>query len=315
MDSNGQRIDNFLFKTLKGVPKTHLYRMMRRGEVRVNKGRVDVSYRLKEGDIIRIPPVRVSPPKEEPSAKALHGAKNLLKEVLYEDDGFLVLNKPSGMAVHAGSGVRHGLIESLRALKPAFKNLELVHRIDRDTSGCLMVAKRSPMLRVLQDHLQSGKIEKVYLVLVMGFWPTGAEGRVINVPLAKNVLKSNERMVEVRKDGHSAITEFKVLERFKKATLEATLLEARPITGRTHQIRVHAQYVGHPVAGDPKYGDEDFNRLMKSFGLKRLFLHANRLVIPASEKIGSEKRGKLLINVEAPLEPSLEQVLIALRNT
>lgn len=271
-DQAGQRIDNYLLTRLKGAPRTLIYRILRKGEVRVNKGRIKPEYRLQAGDSIRIPPVRLPQPDEP--ALVGQGILNALENsILYEDKGLIVVNKPAGLAVHGGSGLNFGVIEAMRQLRPDSQQLELVHRLDRDTSGCLMIAKKRSMLRHLHAELRgdgAGKgVTKCYLALVRGRWP--ATVKKVHAPLLKNNLRSGERMVEVNPEGKESLTEFRVVERFGDF---ATLVEARPITGRTHQIRVHARHAGHPIAGDPKYGDDEFSRIIREKGGKRLFLHA-----------------------------------------
>jgi 23S rRNA pseudouridine955/2504/2580 synthase len=292
--SSGQRIDNFLLKQLKGVPKTRIYRILRKGEVRVNKKRIKPDYRLNLGDIVRIPPVRVSdkPEAVKPGERVLQQIK---ESILYEDDGLLVLNKPSGLAVHGGSGISYGVIEGLRALRPEARFLELAHRLDRDTSGCLVIAKKRSVLRAFHALLRDGGMDKHYLALVMGRWKGG--GRRIDAPLRKNELKSGERVVRVSKDGKPSLSIFTPVTIYK----DCSLMRVKLITGRTHQVRVHAQYSGHPIAGDDKYGDEDFNRQMAGRGLKRLFLHAAELHFTLPDH-GT-------VHVEAPLEEKLQNLL------
>lgn len=269
-DHIGQRLDNFLLVKLKGLPKSRLYRIVRKGEIRVNKKRVKPDYRLQAGDIIRIPPLRLSTnlEKKTPNAKLM-----LLfeKAIIFEDKNFLVINKPAGIAVHGGSGIKQGVIEVFRALRPKQTYLELVHRLDRDTSGCLMLAKKSSILKELHALLRNGAIKKTYLALVVGYWPRSVEQ--IAAPLYKNQLRSGERIVRVHKEGKSALTRFHPIRYFD----ESTLVEAFPFTGRTHQIRVHAQYAEHPIIGDEKYGDKTANKKMYNLGCKRLFLHASQL--------------------------------------
>ena len=300
-DGDGQRVDNYLLKTLKGVPKSRIYRILRKGEVRVNKGRIKPEYRLKSGDLLRIPPIRVSeqPPVETPSNWVLEA---LRQSVIYEDSGFLILNKPSGLAVHGGSGISHGVIEGLRALRPEAHFLELAHRLDRDTSGCLVIAKKRSALRAFQALLRDNHgIDKQYLALVQGRWQGGK--RRIEAPLRKNVLSSGERVVRVSEDGKPSLSIFIPETIFA----DCSLMRVRLITGRTHQVRVHAQFAGHPIAGDDKYGDEGFNRLISGRGLKRLFLHAAemRFTLP----------GEATIHVQAPLEPALQHLLGQLKKT
>lgn len=267
----GQRLDNFLIRLLKGVPKSRIYRLLRKGEVRVNKGRAKPDMRLNQGDLIRIAPIRVSS-KESSGSPSSQFRKRLEQSIIFEDDAMLIVNKPSGMAVHGGSGVSFGVIEGLRADRSDCKYLELVHRLDRDTSGCLMLAKSRAALISLQKSMQSNSVKKVYQALVSGRWPKGKS--IINAPLLKNTLSSGERMVRVDAQGKASITHFKITQSYK----EATLLEVTLETGRTHQIRVHCQFSGQPIAGDPKYGDIGFNQHMRNLGLKRLFLHASCLV-------------------------------------
>jgi 23S rRNA pseudouridine955/2504/2580 synthase len=292
----GQRIDNFLMKTLKGVPKSMFYRLLRKGEIRVNKKRTKPEYKLVDEDIIRVAPIRVSENTNTVSTQ-LNVVANLEQQILFEDERLIVINKPSGMAVHGGSGLSFGLIEALRALRPDARMLELVHRLDRDTSGCLVVAKKRSALRHLHEQLRNKTVQKYYHALVKGRWSTKltrvAEG------LKKNDLKSGERVVVVDNiNGKEAETRFKVIQHYKNATL----VRAFPVTGRTHQIRVHCQTKGHSIACDAKYGHEDFDHEMKSLGLKRLFLHAAS--IEFIHPLSNER-----IKIEAPLEPSLEKVL------
>jgi len=280
-DEAGQRIDNFLARYLKGVPPSHVYRILRRGEVRVNSGRIRAQYKVKAGDKVRIPPVRVTP---EP-AKTLPSKRLLALEehILFENTHLLVIDKPAGVAVHGGSGISHGIIEALRAVRPDAPYLELVHRLDRDTSGCLIIAKRRSALRALHEQLRSGSMNKHYLALVPGPWQ-GAS-RSVMAALRKNQLQGGERLVRVDEAGKEALSRFHPLSTHGPATLVDVELK----TGRTHQIRVHAAHIGHPLAGDVKYGDADFNRLMKQFGLRRLFLHAHRIEFtdPAGDRVVS----------------------------
>jgi 23S rRNA pseudouridine955/2504/2580 synthase len=262
-ESAAQRIDNFLLRLLKGVPKSHVYRILRSGEVRVNSGRIGPDYRLRTGDRVRLPPIRTA---EKPSK-----AKGAEFPIVFEDQALLVVDKPSGVAVHGGSGISFGVIESLRAARPQAKLLELVHRLDRDTSGLLMIAKKRSALVELHRMLREGEVEKSYLALVRGRWQ--GEGREIREPLHKYVNAQGERRVSVAQDGMTAVTRVKAL----KATNQFSRLEIQLLTGRTHQIRVHLAHAGHPVLGDDKYGDFTLNRELASKGLKRLFLHANKL--------------------------------------
>lgn len=295
----GQRLDNFLIRLLKGVPKSRIYRLLRKGEVRVNKGRVKAETRLKTGDIIRVAPIRTS----QQQAKEMPGSKirrRLNESIVFEDDEIIVLDKPSGIAVHGGSGVSFGVIEGLRADRPDSKFLELVHRLDRETSGCLMLAKSRAGLINLQQQMQKNQIKKTYQALVMGRWPKGKS--TINAPLKKNTLSSGERMVRVDADGKASVTHFKVVESFG----HATLLDIRLETGRTHQIRVHCQFSGQAIAGDPKYGELLFNQNMRDLGLKRLFLHANSLDF--KHPISGDR-----VSVNADLPDDLKNLLNKLR--
>ena len=294
----GQRIDNFLLATLKGVPKSRIYRLLRKGEVRVNKGRVRPVYRLRQGDMVRIPPVRTAESSgQEAAGQALRAA--LERAILYEDEHLMVLNKPGGMAVHGGSGIRLGLIEVLRQMRPGQTALSLVHRLDRETSGCLLVAKQRAVLLDLQAQLQGEEMGKHYLALLKGAWRDGE--RLVELPLTKNRLQSGERVVRVEEGGRSARSVFVPRTLYHDASLMAVSIK----TGRMHQIRVHAAALGHPVAGDAKYGDSEFNRQMKRLGLKRLFLHAARLEFshPATHN---------QLALEAPLSDDLARVLTAL---
>jgi len=263
-DGADQRIDNFLLRRLKGVPKSHVYRVLRSGEVRVNSGRVKPEYRLQLGDRIRVPPIRTSEPRAQT-------ARPLNLPVAYEDAALIVIDKPSGVAVHGGSGVSHGVIESLRAERPQAKFLELVHRLDRDTSGLLLVAKKRSALVELHRMLREGEVEKDYLAVVKGV-PAKREFE-IRESLHKYVTSQGERRVAVREDGKAAVTRAKLQE----AGPSYSLLELRLLTGRTHQIRVHLAHAGHPVLGDDKYGDFELNRALAKEGVKRLFLHASKL--------------------------------------
>ncbi|MAT91035.1 MAG: 23S rRNA pseudouridine(955/2504/2580) synthase RluC [Halioglobus sp.] len=295
----GQRLDNFLLRELKGVPRTRIYRALRKGEVRVNKGRVQADYRLVAGDGVRLPPLRRPDPAAPPQVPG-GLARELARRVVYEDEQLLVLDKPSGLAVHGGSGLSFGLIEVLRQLRPDDRYLELVHRLDRDTSGLVLVARRPAALRELHRQLREKHVEKRYLALAQGRWPQAC--RQVEAPLEKNVLQSGERMVRVSRDGKRALTGFSVLERFDGATL----VEARPVTGRTHQIRVHALHAGHPLLGDDKYANSAGEALARQLGLKRLFLHASALRF--------ELPGSGLLELQAPLDAELESALQKLRN-
>lgn len=295
----GQRLDNFLLKTLKGVPKSHIYRLLRKGEVRINKGRVKPETRLVAGSSLRLPPIRIA----ERPAVPVPGQRlqaTLRASILFEDEAMLVINKPEGLAVHGGSGLSGGVIEALRAMRPDDRFLELVHRIDRDTSGCLMIARKRSALKALHGSMLAQKVEKQYLALVRGSW---AKGRgTINAPLLKRTVASGERVVRADANGKSAITHYQIVENFAAATLMRVTLE----TGRTHQIRVHSQLAGHPLAGDSKYGDELFNTQLREVGLNRMFLHA------ASLRFRHPLSGEQ-ITVEAPLPDELKKALARLR--
>ncbi|MFA0047381.1 23S rRNA pseudouridine(955/2504/2580) synthase RluC [Vibrio sp. 10N.261.51.F11] len=297
-DMAGQRIDNFLRNQLKNIPKSMIYRIVRKGEVRVNKKRIKAEYKLKAGDLVRIPPVTIEEKTEEnvPSTK-LNKVSELEQCIIYEDDHMLILNKPSGTAVHGGSGLKFGAIEALRALRPDARFLELVHRIDRDTSGILLVAKKRSALRHLQAQFREKTVQKYYFALVMGEWKNSC--KVVNAPLLKNEVNS---IVRVNPNGKASETRFKVLEKFQ----EATLIQASPITGRTHQIRVHAQYTGHPIAWDDRYGDRRFDAYTGKVDLDRLFLHAANIKFTHP---GSEEK----MDISAPMERRLEKALTGLR--
>lgn len=266
----GQRIDNFLMKLLKGVPKSRIYRIIRKGEVRVNKGRCDAKRKLVLGDIVRVPPVRVAEPKELISAPA-YLKSSLQQSILYEDDAILVINKPAGFAVHGGSGINSGVIETLRQLRPDSRFLELVHRLDRDTSGCLIIAKKRSALRTLHEYFRGDGVKKSYLALLDGRWEK--KKVIVDQPLIKNVSQGGERMVKVSSAGKSSQTRFVSVTVYR----DTTLVEASPFTGRTHQIRVHAQWLGHAIIGDERYGKKETNKAFRQRGYKRLFLHAQKL--------------------------------------
>jgi len=270
-DANSeQRLDNFLISYLKGVPKSRIYRMVRKGEVRVNKGRTDVSYKLALGDIVRIPPVRVAEKNPEAIVQPVLRF-SLENRILYEDEGFIVLNKPSGFAVHGGSGVSSGIIEALRQIRPQQKFLELVHRLDKETSGCLLIAKKRSVLKALHELFRGDGVHKTYMALLAGQF--NRKKQLVEVPLLKNINQGGERMVVVSQAGKSAETLFTRLKQFQ----EVTLVHAAPKTGRTHQIRVHAAWLGHPIVGDDRYGEDEMNKAFKKRGFKRLFLHAEQL--------------------------------------
>jgi 23S rRNA pseudouridine955/2504/2580 synthase len=293
----GQRLDNFLLGELKGVPRSHVYRLIRSGQVRVNSGRTAPHYRLKAGDRVRVPPVA-----GKASASPLATAENLdwLEErVIYEDARLLVIDKPAGLAAHGGSNVSLGCIEALRLLRPVAKDLELAHRLDRGTSGVMLLAKRRSVLRMLHELLREGRVDKRYFALVRGRWP---EDRLtIDAPLVTRRV-GGEARVKVDPEGKEAESSFRLVDRYGKA---ASLLEVTIATGRTHQIRVHAAHAGHPVAGDERYGDDDFNQYLKSFGLQRMFLHAHSVTFDWPDT------GETF-NASAPLPDDLRAVLTAL---
>ncbi|GMQ96339.1 MAG: 23S rRNA pseudouridine(955/2504/2580) synthase RluC [Gammaproteobacteria bacterium] len=292
----GQRIDNFLIARLKGVPRSLIYRILRTGQVRINMGRVRPDYRLKSGDVIRLPPIRQAEQRPQSSIPA-RLVESLGKAVCYEDNDLLVMDKPSGLAVHAGSKVSYGLIDVMRQLRPDLADIRLVHRLDKDTSGCLMLAKNRASQNRIQDAMQAGNIDKQYLGLVAGTLPRGTHA--VENALRKNVLRKGERMVVTVENGKLAKSEITPLEHYK----EASLVKINLLTGRTHQARVHCAHLGHPIAGDRKYGDRTFNRLIRTFGLKRLFLHASMLCLPGTTQ------GEQDIVAKAPLPPDLRAVL------
>ena len=292
----GQRLDNFLIATLKGVPRSHIYRILRKGEVRINKGRARPDYRLEPGDVVRIPPLRQSSAKDLDPQQAAEGFAWLLPRILYEDEDLMVVNKPAGLAVHGGTGIGVGLIEALRGLRPEAPFLELAHRLDRDTSGCLLLAKTRPALLALHRMLRDGKMEKHYIALTAGAWRGGK--REVSLALEKNSPSSGERKVAVSTEGKEATSLFMPRQRFSFSTL----MEIKLITGRTHQARVHAAHLGHPIAGDDKYGDREFNQRLQRLGLKRLFLHALRLHF-THPQTGSK------MDFEAPLPAELSSLL------
>ncbi|URQ62172.1 23S rRNA pseudouridine(955/2504/2580) synthase RluC [Pantoea alhagi] len=296
----GQRIDNFLRTQLKGVPKSMIYRILRKGEVRVNKKRIKPEYKLQAGDEVRIPPVRVAEREEAAISPKLERVASLKDAILYEDEYILILNKPSGTAVHGGSGLSFGVIEGLRALRPEARFLELVHRLDRDTSGVLLVAKKRSALRSLHEQLREKGMQKDYLALVRGQWPSHI--KAVQAPLLKNILQSGERIVRVSSEGKPSETRFKVEERYAFATL----VKASPVTGRTHQIRVHTLHAGHPIAFDDRYGEREFDKQLSATGLRRLFLHAAALSFNHPHS-GDRMR------IEAPLDDELKRCLAVLR--
>ena len=299
-DDAGTRLDNFLVRQLKDVPRTHVFRLLRKGEVRVNKKRAKPDQRVALGDIVRIPPVRKAedvPPPATPRTASESLQKLVLDAITYEDSDLIVFNKPPGLAVHGGSATDFGLIEALRGARPGQPDLELVHRLDRDTSGCLLVAKRRAALRDLHLQLREGQTEKHYLALVCGKWNLGTKR--IELALDTDERRSGERHVAVRAHGKKSVSTFKPVQFFGNL---ATLMEVEIDTGKTHQIRVHAAHAGHPVAGDDKYGNRIFNEIFKDYGLKRMFLH--------SSSLGFTRPGtREPMLASAPLPPELSAVL------
>ncbi len=304
-DVAGGRIDNFLIGILKGVPKSMVYRIIRKGEVRVNKKRIKPEYKLQCGDIVRIPPVRVSQaPVIAPSAK-LTNVQKLADSILFENEGVIVINKPARMSVHGGSGVDYGVIEALRSLRPEARYLELAHRLDRETSGCLIIAKKRSALRKLHEQFREKTMHKQYLALVCGKFPNKI--KLVNAPLVKNVLSSGERFVKVDpNNGKPSITDFIIRQVITAANNQedvVTLIECAPRTGRTHQIRVHLQYKGYPILGDDKYGiRENDEYYSQTYGLERMFLHAEKITFVDPIE-GKE------MTVIAPLTEELSNVL------
>jgi len=290
----GQRLDNYVQKHLGGVPRSRVYRVIRKGEVRVNGRRAGPELRLQPHDRIRLPPVRTAPPAQSgrPSPQLL---ERIGKAIVCEDERVLVLDKPAGVAVHGGSGVSFGVIEALRALRPG-ETLELVHRLDRDTSGCLLVARRGASLRALHALMRTGGFEKRYLALVKGKWDLGAKR--IDIPLRTDARLGGERTVRPASSGKPSVSDFRPVQFFGRT---ATLMEVTLRTGRTHQIRVHAAHAGHPVAGDEKYGDAAFNEELAALGLRRMFLHAHSLSFTWPQ--GGE------FSINTPLPPELAAVI------
>lgn len=295
----GQRVDNFLSRTLKGVPRSLVYRILRTGEVRVNGKRAKPELRLTAGDRVRLPPLQRKTDEEraaERSAPSRSLREFVDSAIIHEDRDLIVVNKPAGVAVHGGSGLNAGVIEALRATHPELKELELVHRLDRDTSGVLLVAKRRAVLRELHALFRERDMEKRYLALVVGRWPFGH--KTIDLPLKTNLKQGGERVVRVHADGQRAITTFKPLQHFGKL---ATLLDISLGTGRTHQIRVHAAHTGHPIAGDEKYGDRERDAKLKPYGMQRMFLHAQSLTFA--------RKGAKPFTVSAPPPPDWQAVI------
>lgn len=300
-DQAGQRIDNFLLKHLKGVPKSHVYRLLRSGQVRVNSGRKKPEYKLQSGDILRVPPVRIS---ENEDSQVPDSVLQMLREsILFENDDIIAINKPSGIAVHKGSGLRFGVIEAFRQIYPE-QTIELVHRLDRETSGCLLLAKNRQILTQLHELLRHEKtihIEKTYLALLLGHWQDGKQ--TVDIGISKT-RRSGEHMMQADESGDRAISHFEPLEIFNLPdNMQCSLMKIRIETGRTHQIRVHAKHTGHPIIGDSKYGDKMANQTFRKLGLKRLFLHAQQLYLPLADPI----------TIDAPLSDDLDALLQKLR--
>ncbi len=299
--SEGQRLDNFLLRELAGVPRSRVYRLLRRGEVRVNGKRKQADYRLAADDEVRLPPLRDPPAPDSAPRRIPDGLLASVREaIVHEDARLLVLDKPAGLAVHGGSGLSFGAIEALRALRPE-ESLELVHRLDRDTSGCLLVARTRPALRLAHALLREGKVEKHYAALVAGRWRLGR--KTIDAPVLTHAREGGERVVRVHRAGKVALSDFDAVTHYRAV---ATLMDVGIRTGRTHQIRVHSAFAGHPVAGDDKYGDREFNARMRRLGLRRMFLHASSIAFTWPDT-GAAFRA------EAPLPMELESLLTRLR--
>jgi len=296
----GQRIDNFLLKHLKGVPKSHIYRLLRSGQVRINSGRKKPHYKLCAGDVLRLPPVRIS---ENQHSQVPESVIQLLKNaIIFENDEIIAINKPSGLAVHKGSGLSFGIIEAFRQIDPE-QPLELVHRLDRETSGCLLLSKNRQVLAQLHKMLRHETVihmEKTYLALLDGIWTQGKKTVATGISKTK---RGGEHIMQIDEAGDHAISHFKPLEIFESSTRPCSLMQITIDTGRTHQIRVHAQHCGHAIIGDSKYGDKETNRIFREAGLKRLFLHAKRLYLPLTDPI----------TLNAPLSDELERLLQKLR--
>jgi 23S rRNA pseudouridine955/2504/2580 synthase len=295
----GQRIDNFLSRHIKDVPRSLIYRILRTGEVRVNGRRAKPDYRLAEGDRVRVPPVqREQKPAPKQPSKSLRDF--IVAATIFEDGDLIVVNKPAGVAVHGGSGLSFGVIEALRAAHPELRELELVHRIDRDTSGCLLIAKRRAVLRELHARLREREMQKEYLALLVGRWPFGK--KTIDLPLKTNMKQGGERVVRVHAEGQSALSTFTPVQHFGKL---ATLVSVSIGTGRTHQIRVHSSHAGYPIACDEKYGDRTKEAKLRELGLSRMFLHAHKLTF---ERSGQREP----FSITAPLPEELQSVLARL---
>jgi 23S rRNA pseudouridine955/2504/2580 synthase len=299
LDNAGQRIDNFLIRYLGKIPKSRVYQMLRKGEVRINSGRIKQTYKLLEGDILRVPPVYLDQQKKTIPSSSLQ--QRILKSIIYEDESLIIINKPAGIVVHSGSRQSYGVIEAFRAMDDIYKKIELVHRLDKDTSGCLMLAKSIPILKQLHSAMYNHEIEKSYSALLAG--RIVDKKITIDKPLRKTNINLGERMVTIAENGKSAMTKLSRERIFQSASL----VNIKLITGRTHQIRVHTASIGHPVIGDIKYGNRVINREYKKQGLKRMFLHAKTLKLrsPVSKKF---------LTIDAPLEPVLCEFLERLTN-
>ncbi len=294
-----QRLDNFLLSQLKGVPKSRIYKLIRSGQVRVNKGRKKADYKLQLGDIVRIPPVHTT--QTDPGKAPQHLIDLVIHSIIFEDNHLLVLNKPAGLAVHSGSKLKFGVIELLRQARPDDPMLELVHRLDRETSGCLVIAKSRETLSQLHKHFreEGRSLEKIYRAIVIGRWQ--GDEKIIDLPLLKNNLRSGERLVEVNPAGKEAKSLFTPMEYHDTLSL----MEIKLFTGRTHQIRVHAQAAGHPIAGDPKYGDNKTNVKLKKSGFKRMYLHAHKLSFTLTRTPHPPQH----YDITAPFETDWQQIL------
>lgn len=299
-DQDNQRIDNFLVRYLDSIPKTRIYRLIRKGEIRVNKGRIKVNHRLITGDIVRIPPVWL---EDESSEVTIPAALQTEIEqcILFEDNQCIVINKPSGLAVHGGSGLRFGLVDVVKAMRTGHDYIELAHRLDRETSGCIVLAKNRKTLTFLHEQFKAGQVTKKYLTTVVGHWHGGS--KTVSAPLKKQLTPSGEHRMEVSADGKPAVSHFSLLEHYQGFSL----MEVKLDSGRTHQIRVHAAHLNHPVAGDKKYGDKFHNQAIKKQGLGHLFLHAHWL-----EFFLPDQNEKCLVTT--PLPPDLQQVLTNLES-
>lgn len=290
-----QRIDNFLFRNLKKIPKSRIYQMLRKGEVRINSCRVKQNYKLQVGDVVRIPPLyhtgthkKTTPPQQL--------QEEIVDSIIYEDDSIIVINKPSGVVVHSGSEQSYGVIEAIRAHNKIYRELELAHRLDKETSGCLVLAKNIQSLRKLNNDFKENNIKKIYVALVVGV--VDKKSIIVNVPLIRNTLSSGERIVRADENGKRAVSKFYVEESYKNTTL----VRVRLLTGRTHQIRVHSAHINHPIIGDSKYGMRDINNEFRKKGLKRIFLHASEIELSSPAKCKK-------ISIKAPLPHELIKVM------